>query len=356
MRKFLCSLLAIIMIVSLCACGNSNNNQSTEPQSPVESTPSTEETVDATEPSAEQTKPITEPTQPTEPEETHIYNVLNTEVLSPKFTYASNSNSAGGTCGGLEENVDTSIYVIAIRVIADAEYKCSDDIVIPSLTDDQYYIAERTYSYLWHGGDYGDVVTEANLLDTVYVIEYTTAEDKDVWVETCTGEKIINLSEVTYDKEVKTSGDVNMYECAMIEDEYGTKQYVIPIGASADYCNVGLSANDIERGWFNFDLIQLGNCENIPTDLSYVNQFYWHPEVSIEYDGFKYYTEATTDDNSIYIPSSSTDDFEQIRRDVNRFEFTIEFRTKNPELLKDNSVMYLNFEDVRFCFDILEWQ
>lgn len=352
-RKITSILLAItITCTLLIGCGNKDVGEKSTENSTIENNeqnnmntiPSTNEEV------ADNSQPTT-----SEPEKETIYNILNAEPLAPKFTYASNENANGYSNGAIKET-NNPIYIAVIRVISDTDVSSTYNVHIPSLNKNQYYITEKVQSYLWNTSEWYNNA-EAHLYDSVYVIEYTTDVDENVWLETETGKQIINLSTLEYKKEVKTDGNVSMYECAMLEDEYGTKHYVIPIAAGSDYANVGLADEEYGKAWYKFNLIQVGEVENVPTDLNHLSEFYWHPQnISIEYDGFEYYSEESKENNSIYIPSSSNDNFDHIRRDVGRYEIKFELNTKTPELFKDNSVIYLNFHNIRFCFNIEEWR
>ena len=295
----------------------------------------------------------TENTEATQQED--FYNVVKATALSPKFKYASNDNSMSYSVGKITKT-DDPIYVIAIRVIIDTNtYNTSKALVIPSLKEDQYWITDSVQSYISNTQSVSPE-PKGYVYDTTYIIEYTANPDKDVWVETISGDKVIDLSTVTYDKEIKTSGDVPMYECAMVEDEYGTKQYIIATASNSDYANRGSHADEAGKGWYNFDLIQLGAVENVPTDLEHLSEQFWKPDnVSIEYNGFKYTSAPSEEDNTVYVANSSYEVLDKWFRDVSRYRIKFEFQNKNNDLFKNDSNIYLNFENVRFVFHIDEW-
>ena len=352
MKRVISVLLVFVMCFSLLvACGTkpTENNDSTNAGTPT-TEPYTD--VETTEPDPTEDTEVTQP-EYTEPEK--FYNVVHATALSPKFTYASNANCAGMDVGAIADTEDP-IYVIAIRVLIDTNtYSTSDALVIPSLKDDQYWITKHVQSYLL---DTNEICPnpQGYIYDSTYIIEYTSNPDEDVWVETISGDKVMNLSTVTYDKEIKTSGDVEMYECAMVEDEYGTKHYVIATGSGSDYAAKGNYAEDIGRGWYNFDLIQLGAVENVPTDLDHLSEFFWYPEnVSVEYDGLAYKNAPSEEANTVYVSDSSFEDFEKWYRDVSRYRISLEFRSQNNDLFANDSTVYLNFEGVRFVFNLDKW-
>lgn len=300
--------------------------------------------------------------------------LLDKTVNTPLIKLSSGENSK---VTQYVKNVDQSnydFYVLAVTATFDSNNDdsfISDKKSIIGVEDDLFYITKHV-TYLTNSEKEKFGYTENNtIFKVLYVIEYAIRKNTspNIKLVEFNDQEIMQISNINYTGNIIESGNAYLWDTIKVIDEYGTEHYLIPISSSNYYNNWGFKATSIDtNGYaissFPFDLVQIGDCKNVPTNLNDVTRFYWNLEkttnLDVSFTKYKYNKYATNfSNNSIrFSDLNAYSDITKLRRDNNIFRFNLEILSTSIDenSFNSNNVITLKLNNVNIIFNNINWE
>lgn len=301
------------------------------------------------------------------------FKVLETTIHTPKIKLKGIDNSE---IVNIPNKNDYDFYVVVVSAVIAYdndyyEFDWNNNKVISGLNENEYYVKKHITYLTDEEKEKYNCDQKQGLNKVLYVIEYAIKKGTTPNVKLIENKQIeiMNITDINFTGKIVESGVARLWDTMKIKDEYGTEHYLIAISNSNYYNNWGYVAKDVNSNGYaystySFDLVQVGDCENVPTDLSEVLKFYWNLEntkFNISYGNFKYASFGSAPSNNIVTirNSTSTKDITKLTRDNNIFKnITIDFITKgvNTEPFNNKKSLKIKLSDIVLTMDDIYWQ
>lgn len=297
--------------------------------------------------------------------------LLDKTVNTPLIKLSSGENSKVTQYVKDVDQNNYDFYVLAVTATFDSNNDdsfISDKNSVIGVEDDLFYVTKHV-TYLTDSEKEKYDYTENNsIYKVLYVIEYATKKNTnpDIKLVEFNDQEIMQISNVNYTGNIIESGNAYLWDTIKVIDEYGTEHYLIPIPSSGYYDNHGHKATSVDtNGYaissFPFDLVQIGDCKDVPTDLNDVTKFYWNLEKTTNLDvSFAKYKYATNDSNNTirFSDSNAYSDITKLRRDNDIFNFNLEMLSTSIDENSFNSdnAITIKLNNINIIFNNINWQ
>ena len=340
--------LVLVTLTILVGCGNNNNQSSKKSSNATSATPDSTLITDE----------IQEGPSPK-------FITIEKEVLCPKMKYTDIDNSSLAWATDSRTEIYPT-YVVTLRLLCAINKGETPSFKIPSLESTEYFMILNDYSYPSPDFDWSTLPPEVQkgdmqIEDIVLVIEYMPEVDDEIWLESFTGEKLFNLSGISYDRQIIENGEVPLYGCGMVKEDNGMQHYLIPIPVSSEPQKTGFRDEDQNKGTFKFNLICLNDKRNLKsTQINNVNETWSPKSLKVEYDDLKYLgyindksAAKNKNSNCTYLKNENAKSFSNTS--VTNTEVSIGVIYDNPDDFKVPSNLTFEIDALKFKFDIAAW-